>query len=236
MNSLSDILKNLNGGKILDVATGHGEFLKHLAKLFKQYDEGIGIDLQIDRINLADKEKSDNIRFEKMSGDDIKFDAASFDTVAIRHSLHHLDNIERVLSEMYRVLKPDGLFIICEVFQKPETEKENSQRHVHHWWAAVDTLNSVPHFETITPDEIQKLISRINLKIEHNFEFTDDFPEDQMDEVVEFMNKKIDEYIGKLEKLGNQDALIEKGQQIKETYQSQGITNEGAVYIIGRKV
>ena len=235
MNPLDEILGKVDGGKILDVATGQGGFLYYLTKTFKSYEKCIGIDMTPARIDEAKKEKNDKISFQVMNADRIEFPDNTFDTVAIGHSLHHLDNIDQVLSEMKRVLKPGGLFIVREVFQAPETEQENSQRHVHHWWAEVDQVQGTPHYETFTTDRIIEIMNKQGLIIKNSFEFMGVISEDEMPEVVSFMVEKIDEYIGKLKSVGEQEELIARGEEIKEIYQDQGITNEAALYIIATK-
>ena len=138
MDPLIARISELDGGRILDVATGTGGFLKTLGDSFKSYETGVGIDPASDRIETAAKDADARLTFRVMDAETMAFEDGSFDTVALRHSLHHLRNADKVLGEMQRVLKPGGLMIIGEVIQDPSVEQPNSQRHLHHWWGRVD--------------------------------------------------------------------------------------------------
>lgn len=46
-------------------------------------------------------------------GEDLPFENASFDVVYIRQGLHHASNLEKMVSELGRILRPGGLLIAC---------------------------------------------------------------------------------------------------------------------------
>ncbi|UCG62312.1 MAG: methyltransferase domain-containing protein [Candidatus Zixiibacteriota bacterium] len=235
MDPIIDRLKQANGGKILDVATSHGDFLRLLVNAFGQYSEAIGVDMAPDRIEKA-REKSDaGFRFEVMSAEQLEFPDDHFDTVAIRHSLHHLENVGAVLAEMKRVLKPGGLFIVCEVFQSPETLRENSQRHIHHWWAAVDRALGVPHFETFTRAEILALVDPLKLKEKDIFEHLDDFDQADSHEIVKQLITISSDCIERLTANNGPQKLIDKGNELIERFSRLGFTDEKVVYVLGCK-
>lgn len=145
MDPLQNLLQKQSGGRILDVATGHGQFLRLLVDSFADFAEAVGIDTSESNLDIARRECGDRFLLRNMDAMNIDYPNGFFDTVAIRHSLHHLPEVETALNEMKRVLMPGGLFIVCEVFQSPESERENSQRHLHHWWAAVDRAHGRWH-------------------------------------------------------------------------------------------
>ncbi len=102
-------LKSISGGKILDVATGDGDFIRTLIKTLKDYDSFIGIDSSKKEVESARKQlKEQPAKILEMNAEALQFKNNTFDTVCTSYSLHHLENIDKVLAEMKRVLKPNG--------------------------------------------------------------------------------------------------------------------------------
>lgn len=60
------------------------------------------------RRNLADA--TSRFRFEVLDVQDIRFPAETFDAVIANHMLYHVPDRHKALSEIYRVLKPNGRF------------------------------------------------------------------------------------------------------------------------------
>lgn len=236
MKSFEENLSNLNGGIILDVATGFGDLLELLANKFKSYELGTGIDFAENKITETIKNNKKHT-FQVMNAISLEFEDESFDTVSISDSLHHFNETDRVtvLSEMKRVLKPNGLFIICEVSQSPDCLKDNSYRHAHHWWSKVNRLQGIDHFETLNYDEISSYIAPLNLNTIHVSEVIDSGTEKETAQALEAISKNIDILVTDLKNLGNQDDLILKGQNLKKLYEKQSISLEKTYYFIGRK-
>ena len=109
MLSPTEILGNISGGRVLDVATGGGGFVHFLLDGLKDYDESIGVDNN-ERGAAAFAEafkENPRVHFQLMDAHKLEFEDASFDLVCISNSLHHLDP-QPVLHEMTRVLRPGG--------------------------------------------------------------------------------------------------------------------------------
>ena len=102
------------GSKILDVATGTGQQALAFAK--KGY-EVIGIDLSEAMLNVAKKKnKYKNVKFEVADATNLPFDDNIFDISSISFALHDmpLSIREKVLKEMVRVTKPEGIIVITD--------------------------------------------------------------------------------------------------------------------------
>lgn len=165
MSILKEKLGDFSGGRILDVATGDGTFINLLVNHLKDYSGIVGIDVDQRIIELSKKQcKNDRIIFDYMSGDALHYEDASFDTVSISNSLHHLGNINKTLGEMYRVLKPGGLFIINEIFCDNQNEKQLTHVYFHHLQAEVDTLQGIIHNKTFSKQQIINIVESIGLK------------------------------------------------------------------------
>ena len=98
--------------QVLDIGTGGGEIFLSLAPHFGQ---GVGIDHNPMMIETAQQNKSalsiDNVSFKRMDGDDLRFEAAEFDVVLLRH-------LKVYVNEIVRVLRPGGYFITQLVGQR----------------------------------------------------------------------------------------------------------------------
>ena len=235
MDPLKERIRNWHAGRILDVATGTGGFLKSLADSFGNFTEGVGVDPAVDRIETAGKAADKRLRFEVMDAEELAFADRFFDTVVMRHSLHHLRHADRVLGEMVRVLKKDGLMIIGEVIQEAATDRPNSERHLHHWWGRVDRTRGVPHFETLTREEVMALTRPLRLAGEEVLEFYEETTKEEQTEALSDMLRHSEEVIRKLREAGDQPELLAQGEKLVDLFRSQGCADEKVLYVLGRK-
>lgn len=101
---------NLNSKNILDVGCGTGTILSQLSK-----NECIclsGIDLSEEMIKIAKQRLSNKIELKVGDSEQLPWGNRTFDAVICTDSFHHYPEPEKVLSEMKRVLKPNGHLII----------------------------------------------------------------------------------------------------------------------------
>lgn len=106
----------LKGKVILDIGTGEG--LKFM-KLSLYILSGIGIDTEPKMISLAERYRESrnlyNLRFLVMNSNKIQLQDEFFDIVTCRHAPFSL-------KEVYRLLKPKGIFITQQVHER---DKQN---------------------------------------------------------------------------------------------------------------
>lgn len=93
---------------ILDVGCNTGLPLAHLCEFF--HAQGMGIDINVDALVMA--KRNYNNRFKAYNGANIPADNGQFDHVTLHHVLAHVEDPERVLEEIYRVLRPNGTLSI----------------------------------------------------------------------------------------------------------------------------
>lgn len=108
-----------NAKKVLDVGTGTGRWLNHIAHLVSQDAQLIGIDMNPALIEEAKKSfispiSTQTIEFKTSSAYSLPFPDNTFDLVTCQTLLMHLGNPKEALLEMHRVLKPGGVAIIAE--------------------------------------------------------------------------------------------------------------------------
>jgi len=99
---------------ILDVATGTGQQAFAFAK---RGHNVIGVDLTESMLEIARKNnKAGFVKFEIADATHLRFEENSFDVSCISFALHDMPpNIrEKVLREMVRVTKPNGIIVIVE--------------------------------------------------------------------------------------------------------------------------
>lgn len=95
--------------KILDLCTGTGDLAALLKEKYPQ-SKITGVDFSANMLELARKKHSE-IEFVEADCSQLPFEDEQFDLCIISFGLRNVENIPKVLAEIYRVLKPDGLFI-----------------------------------------------------------------------------------------------------------------------------
>lgn len=99
--------KMLNNLNLLDIGTSTGIIASKLADKFKSV---VGIDLDSQGIKFAQKNNNKkNLKFAVDDAINLKFKDNSFDIVICTHIYEHVQNPEKLFSEIYRVLKTKGV-------------------------------------------------------------------------------------------------------------------------------
>lgn len=160
-------IASLRGGRILDVATGSGWLLAWLLDTMQDTTGGAGIDLRPLDAAALDEEgifNRENVEFLQMDAAAMDFPDASFDTVAIANSLHHMPDAGAVLAEMRRVLKPGGHVVVLEMYRDQQDGPQMTHILMHHWWANIDSALGITHNETYTRAALVDLITGLGLQ------------------------------------------------------------------------
>jgi demethylmenaquinone methyltransferase/2-methoxy-6-polyprenyl-1,4-benzoquinol methylase len=113
-----ELLKNENPQKIIDIATGTGDFAILAAKILKP-KEIIGIDiadkmLKIGKEKIKTRNLNTIIRLEMGDSENIAYPDNYFDAAIVAYGVRNFENLEKGLKEIHRVLKKGGKFIILE--------------------------------------------------------------------------------------------------------------------------
>ena len=115
--NLVNKIKPQNPKIILDVATGTGDLAIELSKT--NAEKIIGIDISDQMIEIAKKKirkKNLNslIKILKSNSENMNFKNDYFDMVTVSYGVRNFDNLNKGLSEIFRVLKPSGKIYILE--------------------------------------------------------------------------------------------------------------------------
>ena len=117
------IKKILNNPKeILDIATGTADFAISAAKHTKANITGIDISDQMIYVGnkkIQQKKLNDRIKLSIEDSENLPFENDSYDAITAGFGVRNFENLEKGLSEIYRVVKKDGYVVILE----PSTPK-----------------------------------------------------------------------------------------------------------------
>ena len=106
-----------NPESILDIATGTGDLAIQFAENSKA-KRIVGLDLSEGMLSVARKKaiKKDVAHIEFIKGDSeaLPFEDQSFDAITVSFGIRNFENLEKGLSEIHRVLKTRGIFVILE--------------------------------------------------------------------------------------------------------------------------
>lgn len=99
----------IRGKEVLEIATGPGLLAKHVAPAAKRM---VATDYSDGMIREAMKgKKPENLAFEVADANALPYTDNAFDVVLIANALHVMPDPEKALSEINRVLRPDGILI-----------------------------------------------------------------------------------------------------------------------------
>jgi ubiquinone/menaquinone biosynthesis C-methylase UbiE len=236
MDSAENILKALYAGRVLDVATGNGNFIQSLLENLKSFDEVIGIDTNEKSAAAFEQAFTGKaVHFMKMDAAKMDFPDASFDTVCISNSLHHMADLEPVLAETKRVLRSGGHFIVSEMYRDNQSETQMTHVLLHHWWAAVDMARGVVHNETYTRQQILEIVSGLGLQ-EIVFEDVSDLNEDpKTPETIKYLTDVVDQYLKRSEGLPEEAALRQRGLELRQRVEEIGFHSATSLLVISKK-
>lgn len=102
---------------ILDIATGTGDLAILMANTSAK--KIIGLDLSVGMLEVGKKKivnKNLDNKIEMVVGDseNIPYPNDYFDAITVSFGIRNFETLEKGLAEIYRVLKPNGIFVILE--------------------------------------------------------------------------------------------------------------------------
>ncbi len=112
------LVSKTNPASILDIATGTGDLAIQFAEA-TQAEKIIGLDLSEGMLSIAHKKVANTklknrIDFIKGDSENLPFEDNSFDAITVSFGIRNFETLEKGLSEILRVLKPGGIFVILE--------------------------------------------------------------------------------------------------------------------------
>jgi len=106
-----------NPETVFDIATGTGDLAimmtKTSAKTIVGLDLSAGM-LEVGKKKIEEKQLTNKIEMVLGDSENIPFADNHFDAITVSFGIRNFENLEKGLSEILRVLKPNGLFVILE--------------------------------------------------------------------------------------------------------------------------
>ncbi|MFH7026623.1 MAG: bifunctional 2-polyprenyl-6-hydroxyphenol methylase/3-demethylubiquinol 3-O-methyltransferase UbiG [Heteroscytonema crispum UTEX LB 1556] len=133
----SNFVPDWEGIKVLDIGCGGGLACESVAKLKANVS---GIDLSLNSIkNAQEHAKKSHLKIDYSWGtaESLPYKENTFDVVLCFDVLEHVFDWKQVISEAYRVLKKDGLFLF-------DTINRTFKSKLIMIWLLEDTLNYLP--------------------------------------------------------------------------------------------
>ena len=149
-------INSLPFGILLEIGVGNGSHLP----LYKTH-KIIGIDTSANMLNIAKKQKLDDIKLLKMNGENLSFQNQTFDYIVLSHVITVVNNPEKLLEEVFRVLKPNGKVYILNHFTP-----NNWLKHIDNSFKFISRIfhfKSVFHIDSLTAINKFRLISDVSL-------------------------------------------------------------------------
>jgi 2-polyprenyl-6-hydroxyphenyl methylase/3-demethylubiquinone-9 3-methyltransferase len=158
---LFDKLKiELNGRRALDIGCGGGILAEEFARVGYKVT---GIDPSEPSLEEARKHAKKvglDIEYNLGFGEDIPFDDETFDMVYTCDVLEHVTNLEKVINETARVLKPDGIYLY-DTFNRTFLSKLIMIKLLQEWrWTSFIPPNCHDWNMFIKPEELLELLAR----------------------------------------------------------------------------
>jgi len=231
------ILSQIDGGIVLDAATGKGEFINVLKQNLKSYNQIIGVDNSERSVEYASALFPENdVEIYRMNLENLAYEDGHFDTVCVSNSLHHFENLDKVLAEMLRVLKPGGTFILTEMYSDGE-QSEPQKTHIlmHHWVAKVDTLCGVHHGATFGKDEILAMVKKLKLKRVKTVDFYLTVDDPKNAKSCAALQRNCQDTIKRIETLPDSNTLKMEGEALIKRIEDVGYAGASRILIIGHK-
>lgn len=132
--------------RVLDVGTGHGRSLGAIAALVSM-GIAVGVDNSVVALGIAARDhraliRAGRVRVEHAPSDALPFPDASFDKAMAVHTLYFWNPAEPHLTEIARVLKPNGKFVLGF---RPAEDTLVTQNFP----ASVYTFRTIPEVESL---------------------------------------------------------------------------------------
>lgn len=189
--TIDKIIKDTNARKVLELATGRGGNATWLSQ--ENPDVSFtGLDSSRMQLKFAEKSASRISNYNVVWGDYHElsnFEDESFDVVFVIEALCHSNNTKKVLEEVFRALKEEGLFIVYDGYREKK-DKDMSKSEL----SAARLLEigvAVEHFEPY--DEFVKFARQLGFSIKQE--------EDLSDSVIPTM-QRFERQAGRFLKLG----------------------------------
>jgi ubiquinone/menaquinone biosynthesis C-methylase UbiE len=154
---------------LLDIATGGGHTANAFAPLVS---EVTAIDLTPEMLAAAERfikgNGHENVSFIKADAEMLPFNNELYDMVTCRIAPHHFPNVDKFVSEVYRVLKPNGQFLLDDNVVPEDDEFDHFYNHI-------EKIRDYSHFRAWKKTEWMKMLEKEGFEIFETHRFVKTF-------------------------------------------------------------
>jgi len=153
-----EAINNVKKGKILEVGCGSGGFIQAV-KSDRDELEYYGCDLSNFYISIAENKSHGKITYKVCNAICLPYDNDNFHIVVVIDVLEHIENVSNVLNEIFRVLRPGGIFhayVPCE-----------GNWYTPFFWVGANKLTRkhVGHIQKLSSKSLFNLLEEAGFKI-----------------------------------------------------------------------
>ena len=158
--SWSRLSRRRADARVLEVATGPGHVAMAFAAVCR---EVVGIDLTDAPLKIAEKMRAErgltNVSFQKGDVESrLPFKDGEFDVVVCRFAIHHFAAPEKVIAEMARVCRADGLVAVEDLIASEQPERAA-------YYNEFERLRDTSHTSALAMSELIKMMGAAGLEI-----------------------------------------------------------------------
>lgn len=169
LNLIIDLASPEESDSVLDIATGNGflafEFAEKVSRV-------IGCDMTEDMLDIAESirkdRKLDNVAFDVMDAESLRFEDGSFDIVSCRFAFHHFTNPKKVISEMVRVCRNGGKIVLVDGLSSEDPVKSEYHNRI-------EQIRDPSHVRLYSRSELIRMLQDAGLRVTHAREWDADF-------------------------------------------------------------
>lgn len=229
-----DLLATISGGRVIDVATGSGDFVATLVDGLASWTEIVGIDTDPAHAEAfaGTFAGTDGIRFDVMDALRPQYPAESFDTASVSNSLHHFARPTTILRRMLDLLCAGGALVVSEMYRDGQSPTQLTHVALHHWYADVDRLHDIVHRPTYTRRQLMAILERLDLDDLRTDDSQDTSSDPKDPATIRAVDGAIERYLRKAE--GHPD-LVRRGEEIRHRLHAIGIHGATTLLAVGRK-
>lgn len=151
------------GLRVMDVGTGTGRLALLMAD---EYDhEVVGIDISPAMLEVAEylrlssiSPAKNQVMFRLAAAQRVPIRSESFDAIVCRLVLHHSQHPERLLQELVRLLKPEGLLILADLLGPDDPVKRATQN-------TIESRRNPSHVNAYSVEQYRKFIDNVGLTL-----------------------------------------------------------------------
>ena len=161
---------NITGKDVLEVGCGRGGGLSYINRYYSP-NSVTGVDLNKKAVEFCKSHYSkEDISFLQSNAQDLKFPDSMFDVVINVESSHRYNRMDLFLQEVYRVLRPNGVFLFADFRLASDIDNLNKQFKLSGLKFAKDEniTENVLEALRLTTTEREDLIQKVAPKFFHS--------------------------------------------------------------------